>query len=280
MKAFISIDMEGLPHIVSREHLLPGKHLYQEARTIMTDCLLAVVETLHEEGVGRITVADSHGPMVNVLPERLPDYVELVRGYPRSQAMVTGSEGSDMAIFLGYHARTGVPSATFDHVYSGQVIREVRLNGAEASEFLLNAALLGERGIPIILVAGDKALIQGDVAKWAPWAAGVVMKESVGRYAASSPSTTKVMGALREATKRALESHRAGRTGTVKLQTPVTMEITFVNTAYAQIAGHLPQARAVDGTTIRFQSETVAEAYRVMELLVMAAHGIRAIAET
>jgi D-amino peptidase len=279
VKAFISIDMEGLPHIVSREHLLPGRSLYQEARVIMTECLLASLEALQEAGVEKAIVADSHGPMVNVLPERLPIFAELVRGYPRSESMLACSEGSDFALFLGYHAKAGAARAVFDHVYSGATIRGVWVNGREASEFLLNAAVLGERGIPVALVAGDAALIREDVAQWAPWAVALIMKEGLGRYAALSPSMARVLEQLRQGTKEAVNRYKAGMTSPIKLQSPITMEIAFASTAYAQIASHLPQARLTNGTTIRFQADSASEAYRIMELLAMAAHGVRSIAE-
>jgi D-aminopeptidase len=35
MKAFISIDMEGLPHIISKEHMSPGRQLYDKAGSII-----------------------------------------------------------------------------------------------------------------------------------------------------------------------------------------------------------------------------------------------------
>jgi len=279
VKAFISIDMEGLPHIVSREHLLPGRSLYEEARGIMTECLLAALEALQEEGIEEAIVADSHGPMVNVLPDRLPSFAELVRGYPRSESMVARSEGSDFAIFLGYHAKAGAARAAFDHVYSGATIRGVWVNGKEASEFLLNAAVLGEREIPVVLVAGDAALVREDVARWAPWAVGLVMKESLGRYAACSPPMARALSQLKQATKEAVGRYRSGKALPLKLERPVAMQIAFASTAYAQIASHLPGARLVDGITIAFEADSATEAYRIMELLAMAAHGVRSIAE-
>lgn len=36
MRAFISLDLEGLPYVVSREHLFVKGALYSEARKIAT----------------------------------------------------------------------------------------------------------------------------------------------------------------------------------------------------------------------------------------------------
>ena len=160
MQAFVSVDIEGIPHVVSKEHLNPAGKLFAEARELMTDCLLMVLDNLRDLGFGAAIVADSHGPMVNILPEKLPDYVQLVRGSPRALAMVAGAKGCDAAFFVGYHARPGTAKAVFDHIYNWSTLRSVKINGQEASEFLLNGAVLGELGIPVLMVAGDKALLR------------------------------------------------------------------------------------------------------------------------
>ncbi|HDJ89593.1 MAG TPA: peptide transporter, partial [Thermoprotei archaeon] len=73
MRAYISVDLEGMPFIVSVEHLSVGKALYEEARKIATELVLTVAKTLKNEGFDEIVVADSHGPMVNVKIENLPE---------------------------------------------------------------------------------------------------------------------------------------------------------------------------------------------------------------
>src|SRR5271169_4368410 len=105
--------MEGLPHVVSYEHMTYGRALYDEARRIMTDCVVAVVDELKKSGVTKVIVADSHGPMVSLIPERMPASVSLVRGTPRRCSMVAGSEGCDFGIFIGYHAKAGSARSTF-----------------------------------------------------------------------------------------------------------------------------------------------------------------------
>jgi D-amino peptidase len=134
VRAFISLDLEGLPYIVSREHLFVKGALYSEARKIATEIVKVTAETLHHElGFEEVIIADSHGPMVNILPEDTPDYIELVRGFPRPLSMVAFAKGSDAAIFLGYHAKAGTDRATFDHTYSGASIDSLEINGVEVS---------------------------------------------------------------------------------------------------------------------------------------------------
>jgi len=79
--------------VVSREHLFVGGSLYSEARRIATKVVRVVVETLHENGVDEVVVADSHGPMVNILVDEMLSYLKLVRGFPRPLSMLRELRG-------------------------------------------------------------------------------------------------------------------------------------------------------------------------------------------
>jgi D-amino peptidase len=276
VKAFISADMEGLPYTVSNEHNHPGQKLYDETRTIMTDCVLAVVEELKAAGVKRTVVADGHGPMVNLLPGRMPEGVDIVRGTPRSHSMVAGSAGCDFAIFVGYHAKPDTQNATFDHTISSAVLRKVVINGMEMSEFLLNSGYLGEAGIPVVMVAGDKALLDGDVAVNAPWVTRVQLKESLGRYSAVSPSMTEVFAMLKSGTRKGVAAFRKHQVQTFSLKMPAEVELTFQSSALADVTADLPGAKRVGGQGVSFVVPSMAEGLNTIKLLVFAAFGVRA----
>ncbi|WP_048148488.1 M55 family metallopeptidase [Palaeococcus ferrophilus] len=277
MRAFISLDLEGLPYIVSREHLFVKGALYEEARRIATEVVKVTAETLHERGFEEIVVADSHGPMVNVLPREMPEYVELVRGFPRPLSMVAFARESDAALFLGYHAKAGTSHATFDHTYSGASIDMLEINGIEVSEFLLNAYLLGSWGIPLILVGGDRKLLETDVKTFAPWAVRVPFKESPSRYAAKSPGMGKILNMLREGVLEAVDRFKKGEAKPLMTEEPVHVRVRFLGSHSADAAELLPFVKRLDGKTIEFQVESIEEAYKVFELLTLAAAGVSAI---
>ena len=234
------------------------------------------MQSLYDLGVDGAVVADSHGPMVNIIPDKLPDHTQLVRGSPRAFSMVAGAEGCDAAFFVGYHAKPGTQHGVLDHVMNSRVFQRVKLNGEDCSEFLFNGAYLGELGIPVVLVAGDKALLEEDVKKFAPWAVRASLKEGLGRYSAISPSMNQVATTLKEACKDAMEVFNRKQAKLIRFEPPVNLEIAFTSTAYADIANHLPHSKRVDGTTVSFEASTVSEAYMVMQLLMMAAQGVRA----
>ncbi|NJE47787.1 peptide transporter [Thermococcus sp. GR7] len=277
MRAFISVDLEGLPYIVSREHLFVKGALYNEARRIATEIVKVTAEALHRNGFDEVVVADSHGPMVNVIPEEMPEYVELVRGFPRPLSMVAFAKGSDAALFLGYHAKAGTSYATFDHTYSGASIDRLEINGVEVSEFLLNAYLLGSWNVPVILVGGDRRLIEEDVKRFTPWVEGVAFKESPSRYAAKSPSMVRLRGELQEGIARAVERLKNGEAKPLKTEEPVNVRVRFLRSDMADTAELLPFIKRLDGKTVEFEAKTVEEAYKVFELLTLAAAGVNAI---
>lgn len=280
MKAFISVDMEGMPYIVMPGHLNLKGTLYSEARKIATKVTLTVVEELNKNGFDQIVVADSHGPIVNLLVDDLPEYVEIVRGYPRPLSMIAGIEGCDAALFLGYHAKFGTAKSTFDHTYSGRNFSRLEINGVIASEFLLNAYAAGELNIPVILVAGEAQLLEDDVKKYTPWAETVALKHSLSRVSAISPSMIRIGKELQEAVKNAVT--KFGRRGTEPLMTkkPVKLRITFSTTHFADAAELLSSVKRIDGLNVEYKAKNVGEAYKTFELLGLAATGISAIIES
>ena len=277
MKAFISVDLEGMPYIVAPSQLNLKGALYEEARKIATKITLAVADELYKNGFGEVLVADSHGPMVNIHVEDLPEHVEIIRGFPRPLSMVTGVEGCDAAIFLGYHAKFGTAKSTFDHTYSGGSIRRVEVNGVEASEFLLNTYVAGELGVPVVMVAGEAQLLKDDVERWTPWIETVALKNSLSRVSARSPSIARIERDLKEAVKRAVAKLKAGEARPLVAEKPVNMRITFLASHFADVAGLLPTARRIDALTVEYSAQNMTEAYKTFELLVLAASGVSAL---
>jgi D-amino peptidase len=209
--------------------------------------------------------------MVNLLVDDLPEYVEIVRGYPRPVSMVSGIEDCAVAVFLGYHAKFGTAKSTWDHTYSGGTINKVEVNGIAASEFLLNAYVAGESDVPVILVAGEAQLLQDDVKQYAPWAETVALKHSLSRLAAKSSSMTRIEQELKAAVKRAVKTFRQRKAKPLTARTPVQMGVTFLGSHFADAAELLPMITRTDGLNAEYAASNMVEAYKIFELLVLAA---------
>jgi D-amino peptidase len=277
MKAFISVDMEGMPYVVIPGHLNLKGALYEEARKIATKITLITAEELHKNGFDEVVVADSHGPMVNLHVDELPEYVEIIRGYPRPLSMVAGVEDCDAALFLGYHAKFGTAKSTFDHTYSGASIHKLEVNGTEASEFLLNAYAAGEYNVPVILVAGEAQLLKDDVKRYAPWAKTVALKHSLSRVSARNPSMIKIEKELRQAVKSAAVIFKQKKAKPLTTPKPVKMGVTFNASHFADVAELLPSAKRTGGLKVEYTAKNMTEAYKTFELLAIASSGISAL---
>jgi D-amino peptidase len=279
MKAFISVDLEGMPYIVIPGHLNLKGPLYEEARRIATKIALITADELNRNGFDKVIIADSHGPMVNLLVDDLPECVEIVRGFPRPLSMVSGIEGCKLAMFLGYHAKFGTAKSTFDHTYSSMSINRVEVNGVAASEFLLNAYVAGELGVPVALVAGEVQLLVDDVRKKAPWAETVGLKTSVSRLSAKSASMICIEKELRNGVKKAVASQKRGEAELLVAEKPVKMAINFLSSQFADAAELLPSIKRVDGLRVEYTAKSMADAYKTLELLTLASSGVQALME-
>ncbi len=277
MKAFISVDLEGMPYVVIPGHLNLKGTLYDEARKIATKVTLIAAGELNKNGFDEITIADSHGPMVNLLIDDLPEYVEIIRGYPRPVSMISGVEGCDVALFLGYHAKFGTAKSSFDHTYSGGSINKVEVNGVQASEFLLNAYAAGDLNVPVILVAGEARLLEDDVELYAPWAETVPLKHSLSRVSARSFSMLKIEKEVKAAVRRAVANFKQNKVETIKAQRPVKIGVTFLASHFADVAELLPTVNRINGLKVRYTANNMIEAYKIFELLALAAAAMSAL---
>jgi len=280
MKAFVSVDMEGMPYIVIPGHLNLKGALYEEARKIATRVTLTVADALNKNGFESVVIADSHGPMVNLLVEDLPEYVEIVRGFPRPLAMISGAEGCDAAVFLGYHAKYGTAKSTFDHTYSGAHINRLEINGVAVSEFLLNGYALGEMNVPVMMVAGEARLLEEDVKKHGAIIATVALKSSFGRVSAVSPSMLRIEKELRNAVRKATVSFKRGAVKPLIVKKPVRVRVTFIASQFADVAELLENVKRLDGLSVEYTAGTLTKAYKTFELLVLAAAGVSASIES
>ncbi len=156
----------------------PSGFEYQRAREFMTEEVKAAIDAAFEAGATKITVSDSHGNGQNLLIEKLPRNITLVRAFPRPLVMMQGiDETFDGVIFLGYHTSTTNPQGVRAHTMSSASLADVRLNGASMPEAGVNAAIACHFNVPVIMISGDDAIvkeatallgdIEGAVVKWA-----------------------------------------------------------------------------------------------------------------
>jgi len=173
-RVFISVDMEGITGVVNWEEVGRTGKDYDYFRRIMALEANAAVLGAFDAGATEVVVRDSHGSARNILPELLDPRAKLIRdwsGGPKS--MMEGiDESFDAVVFIGYHAKAGTPDALLEHTTSGNV-QDFSINGRSYPEAGYNALIAGVYGVPVVFLAGDKAICEqvrgflGDIATFA-----------------------------------------------------------------------------------------------------------------
>jgi D-aminopeptidase len=211
VNVLVAADMEGIAGIEDFRDCLPSHPAaYARGRRQMTDEVLVAIEALRAGGAGRISVGDWHMVGTNVERERMPAGVEV---RPIANLALAEAEPSmakahggplDAVVMIGHHAKTPSPRGFCSHTFVWGM--EVLLDGDSLSETQTYAQALAAEGVPILVAAGDRWLLEemreGELGS----ARLVRTKEGEGRGRASSVPPADAHVALREAISAALSS--------------------------------------------------------------------------
>lgn len=272
MKAFISIDMEGIGGIAREIETDPikGGEAYQQSRRLMTQEGNAAIEGCLKAGATEVLIADSHWNFDNLIPEDLNEAATLLRGTPRSFSMVQGLDGSyNAALFIGYHAKAGTPRAILDHTYTGR-IASVEVNGTEVGETGINAFLAGHHGVPVVLVSGDSA-VAAEAKALLPHVHTVIVKEATGTTAAKNLHPKRARELIRAEAAKALT--QAKSIEPLRAKTPIEMVVEFKSSDAADFAEMIPTVRRVGGRRLEFEADDYLEAFRTFYAMVTISSG-------
>ncbi|GMV06115.1 MAG: peptide ABC transporter substrate-binding protein [Gemmatimonadota bacterium] len=265
LKVFISVDMEGVAGIVTSDQLGPAGFEYQRFREIMTAEVNAAIAAAREAGATEILVADSHGNGENLLVERLPQDIQLVRSWPRPLGMMEGIDDTfDAVLFIGYHAGTHNTRGVRAHTLSSANLTGVRLNGRLVPEAGLSAAVAGHFGVPVVMISGDDAIAEEATALLGPIETAVT-KWSLGFHSARTLLPEASNALIGEKVGAALA--RVGELRPFRVETPVRLEIAFKNYMPAEVLAYLPGVERVDAHTVAFVGRDMLEVSRFLQFV-------------
>lgn len=264
-KVYISADMEGVAGVVTGDQLGPQGFEYERFRGFMTNEVLAAIEGARAAGATEILVSDSHGNGENLLIERFPKDVQIVRSWPRPLAMMEGIDSSFSAVlFVGYHASTTSLEGVRAHTMSSANLADVRLNGVPVPEAGLNAAVAGHFRVPVAMISGDDAAVREAQALLGP-IEGAVVKWNLGFHSARTLTPEASCEKIREAAKKALGRLSAMKAYEVKA--PVTLDVRFKSYRPSEVLAYLPIVERTDAHSIRFRGKDMIETIRFLEFL-------------
>jgi D-amino peptidase len=116
---------------------------------------------------------------------------------------------------------------------------------------LLNAALAGSHGVPVVLVTGDRTIVE-ETTRAMPWAVGVAVKDALGFSAVDSLTPPAACEAIRAGAREAM-----GRLGTAKpfvFAAPYELTIETAAVEQADYIELMPGFTRLGGRAVRFVS--------------------------
>ncbi len=263
LRVYISADMEGVTGAVTGDQLGPSGFEYGRFREFMTDEVLAAIAAAREAGAVEILVSDSHGNGENLLIDRLPDDVQVIRAWPRPLMMMEGIDRRfDAAIFLGYHSSTGNTRGVRAHTMSSATLAGLTINGVEMPEAGVNAAIAGDFGVPVVMISGDDAIAEEALRIIGPMETAVV-KWSLGFHSARTMTPAAGRRLIGDKVRAALA--RVGDFRPMTLQGPIRLELTYKNYQPAELMAYLPGVERVDAHTIAFVGQDMTEVSKFIE---------------
>ena len=266
MKIYISADMEGVVGVVTNEQLGPQGFEYARFREFMTQEVNAAIEGAVAAGATQIVVSDSHGNGQNLLIEKLPKDILLVRSWPRPLMMMQGiDETFAGAIFIGYHSATTNSQGVRAHTISSARLADVRLKGISTSEAGLNAAIAGHFNVPVIMISGDDVVVKetqallGDVE-------GAVVKWASGFHSAKTMMPEASYQLIREKVQKAVGRIKDFKP--YKLAAPIQLDVRFKNYRPSEVLSYLSIVERTDAHSIRFTGKDMIEVSKFLEFIV------------
>ena len=259
MKIYIMNDIEGVSGIHHKEQVLMNGERYSEGRKLMTREANICADALKEAGVDTVYYHDCHGSGSNVYWEELSPSIDKV---------IMGSNGNiqnrfaecvkdcDGVILLGYHAMAGTPGAILEHTFSSKAWQNLWINGEKSGEARMDAAILGDWDIPVIMVSGDDKL-EKEVREFLPDIPVAVVKEGLSCMGGILLSPEKAKEEIRQKTIEAVKN--IDKAKPYKIPAPIEMKLELVERNEVPHTYTKPYVTVHDGRTFSVTGENVVE---------------------
>jgi len=261
MKVYVSADIEGVTGTTHWDQTEAGKNGYQEAREQMTAEVAAACEGLLEAGATEIWIKDAHDTGLNLIPNRLPREIRLIRGWSGHPFFMVQELDETFAglVMIGYHSRASSDANPLTHTQS-LLVDHIKINGSPVSEFLLHGWIAALFQVPVAFVSGDEGLC-AEVKAVNPHVATCPVMRGVGDSTISLHPATAVER-IREGARQAFSRDLAP----CRLALPETFEvdIRFKSHVKAFRASFFPGVRLVDAHHVAFSTPDYFEVLRML----------------
>jgi D-amino peptidase len=255
-------DMEGISGIDHWHQIFLGHEEFDEfGRVQVTEDVNAAIRGLRAAGAMEIRVVDSHGsggPSKNIIPEQLDTGVELFQEHSVPKRLTEAVDMSvDAAVFIGFHAMAGTKDGLFRHTIT--LGPSMKINGAPVGETALDAYILAEYGIPVIMASGDHALVR-EASSFLPGIETAQVKTSVDAKTTECLPLSEARSLIEQAAKRALS--RLDDFTPVQISKPIKVDVSYPTEEQVELCETIPGSERSAKKTISFTTDSWDEAYK------------------
>ncbi len=264
MKVFVSADIEGVAGITHWDEANKTHPDYPEFRAQMTRETVAACEGARAAGATEILIKDAHASGRNLLIDKLPEDVRIIRGWAGDpMCMLQELDKSYWAVvMIGYHDAAGTESNPLAHTLSLTPIR-IRLNDEPVSEFHIHAYAAALHGVPVAFLSGDAGICAA--VKRTNAAIGVVAVKTGYGGSTNSLSPALAVRRIREGVTEALAARRTDKL--LKLPDRFKLEISYGDPISAARMSWYPGARHLGDRTIGFETRDYTEVLRMLNFV-------------
>lgn len=265
-RVFMITDMEGMASVVFNREIISGwegeryrsqssPDYWNHYRELFTHEVNAAIEGARGGGARSFVINEGHGGnlFANLLPWQLDTAALLVRGWPKPMVMSAGIDSTaGAAFFIGAHANAG-SEGVISHSYA---FDSLTVNGRSLNETGINALVLGEYGVPIVMVSGDDVVTREAREQLGPQVMTVITKYALSRSAAVTHSPAVVRQMMRDSGAVAVRRAMRGEFRPFTLEKPYRV-VFALRRSYPQ--EYVVGVEAIRGFTLRKLGERVWE---------------------
>ena len=221
----IEADLEGASLVDSIDMMTVTGEGYVFACDRLAHDLDAAILGCFDGGADEVRFEDGHGGGGNIRdchrdPAAYPGIARAVQVSLNDPASLDGVSGY---IQLNMHAMAGTANAFLDHTQSSVAWHNLWLNGRLAGEIAQGAYLAGARGIPYIMMSGDRAAY-AEAKALVPDAVCVEVKHAPERNRAVCVGGDEAGRLIREAARLAVSTSEDRRPTVLPLPAAITVE--------------------------------------------------------
>jgi D-amino peptidase len=215
-------DMEGCSGVTGSEQVTGAKA--DEGKRLMAEDINACVAGCFAAGATDVVVRDGHSGGTNVDPKAIDPRAKLLQG-ATPHVRYKDIDGAEAMILLGYHAMALTPKGVLAHSYSSASIQGMWLNGREAGEIGVDAAIAAEHKVPVVMVSGDDK-VAAEARAWIPGVVTCEVKKGTGPQSADVIPLEKAHDLIRQKTAEALAKRKDIRL--VEIAYPATLRWDYL----------------------------------------------------